>query len=53
MKKIITIIALMATLVGTAFAQNVLNEKADNIIGTYLGTQGEDQFKAKITNEYS
>ncbi len=51
MKKIITIIALMASLVGTAFAQNVLNEKADNIIGTYLGTQGEDQFKAKITKE--
>ena len=51
MKRIITMIALMVSLVGTAIAQNTLNNKADNIIGTYLGTQGEDKFKAQITKQ--
>ena len=44
MKKILTIIMLMATLMGTAFAQNALNSKSDNIVGIYLGTQGEVQY---------
>ena len=51
MKKILTIIMLMATLMGTAFAQNALNSKGDNIVGIYLGTQGEDQFKAQFTKQ--
>lgn len=29
-------------------AQNALNNKADNIVGTYSGKQGSDRFKAKI-----
>ena len=29
-------------------AQNVLNDKADNIIGVYSGKQGDDRFKVKI-----
>ena len=29
-------------------AQNPLNDKADNIIGTYAGKQGDDKFKVKI-----
>lgn len=51
MKKIFTFILLMASLMGTAIGQNALNEKGDNIIGTYLGTQGEDQFKAQFTKQ--
>lgn len=51
MKKIFTFILLMASLMGTSFAQNALNEKGDNIIGIYLGTQGEDQFKAQFTKQ--
>lgn len=34
---------------GTAFAQNALNNKADNIIGNYLAKQNDDTYKAKIT----
>lgn len=29
-------------------AQNVRNDKADNIIGVYSGKQGDDRFKVKI-----
>ena len=29
-------------------AQNALNMKADNIVGTYIGQQGDDKFKVKI-----
>ena len=29
-------------------AQNTLNDKADNIVGTYSGKQGDDKFKVKI-----
>ena len=29
-------------------AQNSLNDKADNIVGTYSGQQGGDRFRAKI-----
>lgn len=32
----------------TVIAQNVLNDKADNIVGTYSGKQGDDIFKVKI-----
>jgi len=44
------IIFLLLTLfcIGTITAQNTLNNKADNIIGTYSGKQGSDKFKVKI-----
>ena len=29
-------------------AQSALNDKADNIVGTYSGKQGDDRFKVKI-----
>ena len=32
-------------------AQNALNEKADNIVGTYSGKQGDDKFKVKVTKQ--
>lgn len=43
------IVLLMALLcAGPMVAQNVLNDKADNIVGTYSGKQGDDRFRAKI-----
>ncbi|MBR3724922.1 MAG: DUF2147 domain-containing protein [Bacteroidales bacterium] len=48
MKKILLITLAMLTL-GLGNAQNVLNNAADNIVGTYSGTQDGDQFRAKIT----
>ena len=32
-------------------AQSALNDKAESIIGTYSCKQGDDQFKAKITQQ--
>ena len=32
-------------------AQNALNDKAENILGTYSGKQGDDPFKAVITQQ--
>lgn len=34
-----------------AMAQNVLNNKADNIVGDYQGVQGGEPFKARITKQ--
>ena len=34
--------------VSPIIAQSTLNNKADNIVGTYIGKQGNDRFKAKI-----
>lgn len=34
--------------VSPLMAQIALNNKADNIVGTYSGKQGDDNFKAKI-----
>lgn len=34
---------------GNSFSQTVLNDKADNILGVYLGEQKGDVFKARIT----
>ena len=48
MKKILLITLAMLTL-GLSKAQNVLNNAADNIVGTYSGTQDGEQFRAKIT----
>lgn len=47
MKRLLSILALLCCVtLGTA-AQN-LNAKADNIIGTYSGRHGDDDFKVKI-----
>ena len=50
MKKfLLTTLALL--FVGIGNAQNVLNNAADNIVGTYSGTQDGEQFRAKITKQ--
>lgn len=47
MKRLILI--LMAFICASPMvAQSVLNDKADNIVGTYSGKQGDDRFRAKI-----
>lgn len=47
MKRLIVI--LMALLCASPMvAQSALNDKADNIVGTYSGKQGDDRFKVKI-----
>ena len=47
MKQIILIVMTLFC-VSPMMAQNALNDKADNIVGTYSGKQGDDKFKAKI-----
>lgn len=47
MKRILTLL-LTLLCVSPIIAQNSLNDKADNIIGTYSGKQGDDRFKVKI-----
>ena len=47
MKKLIPLLFALLIVCPT-IAQNTLNNKADNIVGTYSGTQGDDRFKAKI-----
>lgn len=51
MKKALTFLFLTLSFIGMAFAQNKLNNNADNIIGTYSGKQGSDNFKANITKQ--
>lgn len=51
MKKTLALILMLVAFVGTAMAQNALNSKADNIVGTYQGKQGDDLFKAAITKQ--
>ena len=47
MKRLVFI--LMALICASPMvAQSVLNDKADNIVGTYSGKQGDDRFRAKI-----
>ena len=48
MKKILFLLTVLSVCVFPAVAQNALNTKADNIVGTYGGKQGNDRFKAKI-----
>lgn len=43
------VLFVLATFLGTTMAQNVLNTKADNIVGIYQSKQGDDSFKASIT----
>lgn len=47
MNKIILILMTLLC-VSPLMAQIALNNKADNIVGTYSGKQGDDNFKAKI-----
>lgn len=47
MKQIILILMTLLC-VSPMLAQHPLNDKADNIVGTYSGKQGDDRFKAKI-----
>ncbi len=47
MKRIL-IILLTLLCICPVIAQNTLNDKADNIVGTYSGKQGNDKFKVKI-----
>lgn len=51
MKKALAFIVMLTLFVVSAMAQNTLNAKGDNIIGTYLGKQGDDQFKVSITKQ--
>ena len=51
MKKIFLFLVIMMAFAGAAFAQNALNDKADNIVGIYQGKQGEDLFKTSITKQ--
>lgn len=51
MKRLLLLFAITLTVVGTTMAQNTLNSKADNIIGTYQGKQGNDLFKVRITKQ--
>ena len=47
MKKLLTVI-LSIFCMGALMAQNSLNNKADNIVGVYAGTQDNESFKVKI-----
>lgn len=48
----VILLATVATLLPTySKAQNALNNKAENIVGTYEAWQGKDHFKAKITKQ--
>lgn len=40
---------MLVGFVGNSFSQTVINDKADNILGVYLGEQKGDVFKARIT----
>lgn len=48
MKKLFLMIALLLAGVVPAVAQQGLNAKSDNIVGTYSGKQGDDRFRVKI-----
>ena len=42
---------MLTFLAASVFAQNTLNAKADNIVGTYLGIHKNEQFKVGITKQ--
>ena len=50
MKKFL-LTALALLFVGIGNAQSALNNAADNIVGSYSGTQDGEQFRAKITKQ--
>lgn len=47
MKKIILLLLALFS-VSQLMAQSTLNDKADNIVGTYISKQGDDRFKVKV-----
>ena len=47
MKRFILLLMTLLS-VNAVTAQNTLNDKADNIVGTYSGKQGDDKYKVKI-----
>ena len=51
MKKFIILLAIAIAFIGSATAQNALNNNAKSIIGTYQGKQGNDLFKVNITQQ--
>ena len=51
MKRFFFLLTLLCALTGASMAQNALNNKAENIVGTYQSKQGEDNFKATITQQ--
>lgn len=51
MKKVLAFLFLTLSLVGLALAQSNMNYNADNIVGTYSGKQGHDNFKANVTKQ--
>ena len=51
MKKFLILFTLLSTIMGASIAQNPLNNKAENIVGTYQSKQGDDNFKATITQQ--
>ena len=48
MKRLIIIFLLAFICASPTVAQSALNDKADNIVGTYSGKQGDDRFRVKI-----
>ena len=48
MKKVLIILIITIFQSLQLGAQNTLNNAADNIVGTYLGTQNGDNFNVKI-----
>ena len=50
MKKVFFLVITLLTF-GLVSAQNALNNAADNIVGTYSGTQDGENFRAKITKQ--
>lgn len=50
MKKNLLFLMLLLC-INPLLAQNALNEKGDNIVGTYSGKQGDDKFKVKVTKQ--
>lgn len=49
MRQFFITLALLVTCICPAIAQSGLNDKADNIVGEYLGKQNEDRFKVRIS----
>lgn len=49
MRRAIVLLIMLMFFAGISFSQTALNDKADNILGVYLGEQKGDVFKARIT----
>ena len=51
MKKAFILLSLFVVSLGAAMAQNALNDKAESIIGTYLGKHEGELYKVSITQQ--